>query len=669
MKTIFVIFLLLFNSISFSQTGYRIKILANLNQHYFTQNISYSALWGYTDSNGREYAILGCYTGTSFVDITDSNNIHEIDFFPSPVPGIGGNLWREMKTYSHYAYVVSEAENSNIEIFDLQYLPDSVHYVSKFILPQHSSSHSVSQSGSFLYMNGCNPELSAGITIVDLTNPVIPVLRGIWNNLYVHDSRIINDTIWACNIGDGRVTIINATDKNNPVTVRSWVNNPAPNDPHNIALTNDRHYAFVTDESETPSPGKLKIWDVSDLNDITYIRSFNSYPFENAIVHNVEIKNNFAFLAYYTAGVKVLNISNPSDPVEIGWFDTYPDNNKTFYDGCWAVYCFNSGKIIASDQNYGLYVLRPDLTNPVPHILSANFSVSDNKFPKTDSLRIIDASAGIAANWQWSLTGPENKTSNLKNPGFKFNTIGQYNVKLKVINSFGSDSISKTNAFNIIPTKLNSFNIINPIGNPYYRIFTSPEDTGKILFNWSGTYQDTVIKYKLYFRRLLGSGEMYMPSSNNGRDTFSVVRISFLDSLAQQFGMSGDSTVISFRAKVYNETDSLSSANSTILILRRGTIGIQNTGELIPSEFKLYNNYPNPFNPSTIIKFDLPKTEFVSMKLYDISGKEISELINEKLEAGSFNFTFNAGHLSSGVYFVRFFTKEYYSTVKILLVK
>ena len=117
-KLFIVLFLFLIScSSSFSQLpNQNTYLLANIDQYS-----SYSALWGYTAPDGREYAILGTQVGTSFIDITDSANIHEVD----SVKGLNSG-WREMKTYSHYAYIVSEATNSGLQIVDLQYLPDSV---------------------------------------------------------------------------------------------------------------------------------------------------------------------------------------------------------------------------------------------------------------------------------------------------------------------------------------------------------------------------------------------------------------------------------------------------------------------------------------------------------------------------------------------------------------
>ncbi len=75
--------------------------------------------------------------------------------------------------------------------------------------------------------------------------------------------------------------------------------------------------------------------------------------------------------------------------------------------------------------------------------------------------------------------------------------------------------------------------------------------------------------------------------------------------------------------------------------------------ENIPITFNLFQNYPNPFNPSTTIKYSIPKASFVTLKVYDILGREVSALVNEQKPAGSYEVKFNASNLSSGVYFYR----------------
>jgi hypothetical protein len=83
----------------------------------------------------------------------------------------------------------------------------------------------------------------------------------------------------------------------------------------------------------------------------------------------------------------------------------------------------------------------------------------------------------------------------------------------------------------------------------------------------------------------------------------------------------------------------------------------------------LFQNYPNPFNPVTNIQFDIPKESFVTLKVYDIRGKEVKTLANENRQAGSYYITFNASALASGVYFYKLTAGDFTSTMKLVLVK
>ena len=99
-----------------------------------------------------------------------------------------------------------------------------------------------------------------------------------------------------------------------------------------------------------------------------------------------------------------------------------------------------------------------------------------------------------------------------------------------------------------------------------------------------------------------------------------------------------------------------------------GTTGITSNGE-IPSEFKLYNNYPNPFNPSTKIKFDIPNATIVNLTVYDITGKEVETLVDGNLNAGTYDVEFTAENLSSGIYFYKIESADFIDTKKMILLK
>jgi len=361
LKKIFfnAVFLLLIGSQAFSQLPDSNTVLLSQRDEHGS---GYSACWGYTAPNGREYAILGCQTGTAFIDITDTTNIHEVAFVTGVTSG-----WREMKVFSNYAYVVSEGTNSRLQIMDLQNLPTSVTLVNTYSYTGYTRTHSISQSGPYLYLNGGNNTSggsnSGGVTILDLTgSPVNPVKRGSWSNQYVHDCRVVNDTIYACNIYNppGTISVINAINKDALATVNSWQNNPNPF-PHNCDLPPDRRYIYTTDETSSPN-GKLKVWNKSNLSNVTLVTTWMPTGITTAIVHNVEIYGNIAVVAHYRAGIRILNITNPAAPLEIAWYDTYPSSNSSSFSGCWGVFRFPSGKIIGSDISGGLFVIK--LTNP-----------------------------------------------------------------------------------------------------------------------------------------------------------------------------------------------------------------------------------------------------------------------------------------------------------------
>lgn len=93
------------------------------------------------------------------------------------------------------------------------------------------------------------------------------------------------------------------------------------------------------------------------------------------------------------------------------------------------------------------------------------------------------------------------------------------------------------------------------------------------------------------------------------------------------------------------------------------------TSTELPKEFKLYENYPNPFNPATSIKYDIANNSFVKLVVYDITGKEIETLVSDNLQAGRYEANWNGGNYSSGVYFARLEAGNYKHIIKMLMIK
>ena len=98
-------------------------------------------------------------------------------------------------------------------------------------------------------------------------------------------------------------------------------------------------------------------------------------------------------------------------------------------------------------------------------------------------------------------------------------------------------------------------------------------------------------------------------------------------------------------------------------------IGIKPISEHEPSSYKLSQNYPNPFNPTTKLKFEIPKSGFVKLSVYDALGKKTETLVNEYLQSGVYEISFNADNYTSGVYFYRIETPEFTESKKMVLIR
>ena len=99
------------------------------------------------------------------------------------------------------------------------------------------------------------------------------------------------------------------------------------------------------------------------------------------------------------------------------------------------------------------------------------------------------------------------------------------------------------------------------------------------------------------------------------------------------------------------------------------TVVENNQTSLKPSDYQLKQNYPNPFNPTTTISFDLPVRTFVSLKVYDLIGKEVATIVDEDMAAGSYSKIWNVSSMPSGIYFYRMQTKSFTDTKKLVLLK
>ena len=315
-----------------------------------TYPVQLSNLWAWSDGAGHEYAIVGTEDGTSIVDITDPSTPTEVQF-------VDGNnsIWREVHTWSHYAYVVTEADGGLLCI-DLSGLPGSIDYNFTDCGVGLSSGHTVfADENGIVHVFGSNLGNGGDYMFDANADPMNPVFVGAADTWYVHDGYVHGDTLWAANIYQGWFSVWDISDKSAPVVIGQQSTPFAFT--HNVALSAGNQYLFTTDEVTNAT---VASYDVSDLTDMPLLDQFRATPGSNSIPHNTYTVGNFLVTSWYRDGVIIVDATHPDNLIKTGWYDTSPLAGDGF-NGDWGVCPYlPSGNIIASDMEDGLFILHPD---------------------------------------------------------------------------------------------------------------------------------------------------------------------------------------------------------------------------------------------------------------------------------------------------------------------
>ena len=189
------------------------------------------------------------------------------------------------------------------------------------------------------------------IQIVNLEDQSQPIYESTFGNLAsnCHDIYTKNNIAYVSEGWSNQYGIYDISDLNSIIPL---ANIPCEGYAHNAWLNDSENLLVTTEETENKT---IKIWDISNLNNINLL---GEYLGENNLAHNVHIKDNLVYISHYTTGIKIIDIFNPSWPVEVAAYDTYPLNDDGGFYGCWGAYPFTSnGYVYASDMQYGLYIL------------------------------------------------------------------------------------------------------------------------------------------------------------------------------------------------------------------------------------------------------------------------------------------------------------------------
>ncbi|MFS4418503.1 choice-of-anchor B family protein [Maribacter sp. 2307ULW6-5] len=334
-------------------------------------------VWGWTDTGtGKEYALMGLDNGTAFVDISDTDNPVYLGKLPTAT---SSSLWRDVKVHNDHAYVVAEANGHGVQVFDLTRLRDVQNPPELFSEDGNydaiGNAHNIviNPDSGFAYPVGTarTDAFNGGVHFLDLQNPLVPEGVGGWgDNGYTHDAQVVtyqgpdaDHTGREIFIGanESQVVVVDVTDKTAPQSLATM---PYPNIgyTHQGWFTEDQTYFILGDELDEINEGfktRTLVFDMTDLDDPVLHHTYLGPT--NAIDHNGYVLGNDFYLANYTAGVRLLDISGIAEKEmeETHFFDTFPSNDATEFDGVWSIYpYFESGNIAVSDISGGLFIIR-----------------------------------------------------------------------------------------------------------------------------------------------------------------------------------------------------------------------------------------------------------------------------------------------------------------------
>ena len=343
---------ILFLTICFPALNYNINLIDNIavNSSNSNSNFGVSDVWGYTDETGVEYAVVGYRYGTYIYDVSSSPGQ---SILIADIVGPSSNDYyyhRDYKTYGDYLYIVNEMSGTDMgmQIVDLSPLPEEAP-IQLDTYAGFNRSHNlwIDPDLGYAFIENQYPD---NIHIVDITNGNNAQYVGTFgtqaNNC--HDIFTRDELAYVSEGYSNTYGIYDISDINN-ITPLATI--PVVGYAHNAWLNDSGTHLITTEET---SGITVKIWDVTNLANINLV---SEYLGENGLAHNVHVKDDQLIISHYTTGIKIVDIYNPEDPIEVAAYDTYIDDDNDGFYGCWGAYPFaENDYIYASDMQYGLFV-------------------------------------------------------------------------------------------------------------------------------------------------------------------------------------------------------------------------------------------------------------------------------------------------------------------------
>lgn len=330
--------------------------------------------WGWTDpQTGKEYALVCTTTSTAFVDLSDPSNPIFLGRLPTATTN---TIWRDVKTYNNHAFIVSEAPNHGMQVFDLTRLRNVTNPPETFTADAtyngFGSAHNIfiNEDNGFAYVVG-SETFSGGPHFVNIQNPTNPLPAGGYANYgYSHDVQVVTyngpDADYSgkeilIGSNENEVVIVDVTDKSQPTQI-STIIYANIGYTHQGWFTENMEYFLLGDELDEINFGvnsRTIVFDLTDLDNPLFHMDYEGPT--GAIDHNGYVVGNTFYIANYSAGMRMVDITNISAGVmaETGFIDTFIPNNATSFNGAWNVYpFFESGNILISDIEGGLFIVK-----------------------------------------------------------------------------------------------------------------------------------------------------------------------------------------------------------------------------------------------------------------------------------------------------------------------
>lgn len=308
----------------------------------------FNDVWGF-QQNGIDYCVMGSNMGTHFFQI-DQEKLVELAFEPGKFQSPYVEH-RDFKTYEHYLYGVCDEGTSSLQIFDTQYLPDSVVKVyDSDLYFQIAHNLFIDTAKAKMYVSGPN---NLGMQVFDLSDPTVPTLITHFTEIdYVHDCFVRNDTAFLNGGFDG----LHIYDFSGGTPIQLGILDFYPNQGYNHSgwlSPNGQRYAFIDETKGTRI--RMCTWGET-LADIQVSERFATKDYEEYVPHNIILLDQLAFVAYYNEGLRIFDL-HQAPYREIGTYDTFLKETAYRLNGAWGIYVFKErNQLIVSDRQNGLFL-------------------------------------------------------------------------------------------------------------------------------------------------------------------------------------------------------------------------------------------------------------------------------------------------------------------------